>query len=63
MASDKMRRQIKPHKMYAYTNLVSHALTMSESTENEKSHAYHEAIIGRESTKWIITMNEKLRYL
>ena len=56
-------RQIKPHKMYSYTNLVSHALTMSKSIENEEFHAYHEAIIGREPTKWIVTMNEKIRYL
>ena len=63
MAKNRTRKQIKPPQRYAYANLAAYALSVVESIENEEPKTYHEAITSRESTQWIVAMNEEIESL
>ena len=58
-----MRRQIKPPQRYAYANLVTYAISVQESIQRDRPQTYHEAITIRESTEWIVAMNEEIESL
>ena len=61
MAINRTRKQIKPPQRYAYANLPAYALSVVESIENEEPKTYHEVITSRESTQWIVAMNDILK--
>ena len=63
LARDRTKRQIKLPQRYAYADLVAYALIVIENIENDKPQTYHEAIISRESTQWIVAMNEEIESL
>ena len=63
MAINRTRKQIKPPQRYAYANLPAYALSVVESIENEEPKTYHEVITSRESTQWIVAMNEEIESL
>ena len=63
MAKNRTRKQIKPPQRYAYANLAAYALSVVESIENEEPKTYHEVITSRETTQWIVAMNEEIESL
>ena len=63
LVKDRTRRQIKPPQRYAYVDLVTYALSVAESIENGWPHTYHKAITSKESTQWIVAMNEEIESL
>ena len=43
--------------------MVAYALSVTGSIEKEEPHTYHKAMTSRESTQWIVAMNEEIESL
>ena len=63
LARDRIMRQIKPPQRYSYVDSVAYAFSVAKNIEKEEPQTYHETITNRESTQWIITMNEEIESL
>ena len=64
ITKNRIRREIKPLKKYAETDLVAYALDVAEDIDaNQEPFNYSEAVSCENSEKWMFAMQEVMELL
>ncbi|KAH9650990.1 hypothetical protein KPL70_026576 [Citrus sinensis] len=63
LVRDRNKRESKPHKRYAYADLIAFALSVAQGIEEDEPKTYTEAVSSKDSKKWVAAMDEEMRSL